>query len=234
MSLDGNPSSDLPAEPAPEASAATRRGKSTAREYSEAIVFAVILFLFIRVFLFQAYRIPTGSMEDTLVVGDFLIVNKFLYGAQVPLIEARLPALRDPRRGEVVVFSFPRDTDRDFIKRVIGVPGDRLRVEAGEVYINGEPLDEPYVKFTASRRMPAAHRQPNIFPDGEGNKDFFPEILVPEGKYFMMGDNRDQSDDSRFWGFVDRGHIKGRAELIHLSFDERRSPRFSRFGQPIR
>ncbi len=215
--------------------AAAVRKKSTLREYTEAIVIAVILTLFIRTFVIQAFRIPTGSMENTLLVGDFLFVNKFLYGAHVPFTDLTLPAVRSPEHGDVMVFKFPRDPSRDFIKRVVGVPGDTIQIRDKVVYRNGEPQEEPYARFTASRIRPETYRNPNIYPPGAGNRDNYGPVVVPQDRYFMMGDNRDNSDDSRFWGFLPRDNIKGKAEFIYWSWNkERMRPRLGRIGKVIR
>jgi len=212
-----------------------RKKKSTLREYAEAIVIAVILTLFIRTFILQAFRIPTGSMEDTLLVGDFLFVNKFIYGAEIPFTDARLPAVRSPRRGDIMVFKYPRDPKRDFIKRLVGVPGDTVEIRNKVVYLNGIPQEEPYAKHTSTRVRPPGYRNPNIYPPGAGNRDNYGPVVVPPHHYFMMGDNRDNSDDSRFWGFLDRDLIKGKAVFIYWSWDkERFRPRLNRIGRLIR
>jgi signal peptidase I len=209
--------------------------KSTLREYAEAIAAAVILTVVIRSFVFQAFRIPTGSMEETLLVGDFLFVNKFLYGAHVPLSDARLPALREPRHGDIVVFKFPKDPSRDFIKRLIGEPGDTLQIKDKVVYVNGVAQTEPYVHFSSSRIEPITYKQPSIYPPGAGNRDNYGPVVVPPGHFFMMGDNRDNSDDSRFWGFLDENLIKGKATFIYWSWNkERMRPRLARIGDLIR
>ncbi len=214
--------------------AKTRR-KSTVREYAEAIVIAVILTLFIRTFVIQAFRIPTGSMEDTLLIGDFLFVNKFLYGAHVPFTDAVLPAVRDPKRGDVMVFKFPKDPTRDFIKRLIAAPGDTLQIIDKTVYLNGEPQKEPYALFSTARIRPTTYKNPQIYPPGAGNRDNYGPIVIPPGHYFMMGDNRDNSDDSRFWGFLSRDLIKGKAEFIYWSWNkEKTRPRLNRIGRIIR
>ncbi|MGH9749104.1 MAG: signal peptidase I [Candidatus Polarisedimenticolia bacterium] len=183
--------------------------KSTAREYFESILVAVILALFIRTFVVQAFKIPTGSMEPNLLVGDHLLVNKFVYGPVASEIERTLLPMRAPRRGDIAVFKFPEEPERDFIKRVIGLPGDTVEVRDRQVSINGAPIEEPY----------KVHRNPrglNIDQDNYG-----PET-VPDGHLFCMGDNRDNSRDSRAWGFVPRDYVKGRAFMIWWSYDEDR------------
>lgn len=211
------------------------RRKSVGREYAEAIIMAVVLVLVVRTFVFQAFRIPTGSMEDTLLVGDFLFVNKFIYGAHVPFTDWQLPAVRSPRRGDIIVFKFPKDPSRDFIKRVIGEPGDTVEISNKVISINGEPIREPYAKYTATRRRPQNYQSPQISPPGAGNRDFYGPVVVPEGKFLVLGDNRDNSDDGRFWGYLDRKLILGRAEVIYFSVDTRhKSLRLSRIGDLIR
>ncbi len=189
-----------------------RLPKSTLREYFESICVAVILALFIRTFVVQAFKIPTGSMEENLLIGDHLLVNKMLYSPAGSSLEETLGPVRDVERQDVVVFKYPLEPDRDFIKRVIGLPGESVRIENKRVYINGEPLEEDYVFFTE--------------PPGEGNEVFYdfrrdnmPEIEVPDRHYFVMGDNRDNSHDSRFWGTLPRELVKGRALIVYWSYD---------------
>ena len=181
--------------------------KSTIREYFESICVAVILAMFIRTFVFQAFKIPTGSMEENLLIGDHLIVNKMLYSPTGGLEEALVP-VREVRRHDVVVFKFPNDPERDFIKRVIGLPKERIRIEDKKVFINDELLEEPYVFFSDPSGVFANIRRDN-----------YPETVVPDGHYFVMGDNRDNSEDSRFWGFLSSDLLKGRALMVYWSFD---------------
>jgi signal peptidase I len=185
--------------------------KSTLREYFESICFAVILALFVRTFVFQAFKIPTGSMEENLLIGDHLIVNKMLYAPTTDLEKSLVP-VREVRRGDVVVFKFPNEPERDFIKRVIGLPGERIRIEKKTVYIDDQPLEEPYVHFIHS---PEAGELGYSDPRG----DNMPELVVPDGQYFVMGDNRDNSHDSRFWGTLSGDLLKGRALMIYWSYD---------------
>ena len=187
--------------------------KSIVREYAEAIVIAVLLALFIRSFIVQAFKIPSGSMKDTLFVGDHILVNKFLFGIGIPFTDIHLFPVRDPHRLDVIVFKYPEDETKDFIKRVIGTPGDTIEVRDKIVYVNGNPLNEPY----------AIHTQNNIYPADIQPRDNFGPVTVPENSYFMMGDNRDQSLDSRFWGFVKRNKIEGKAFLIYWSWDRDRT-----------
>jgi len=205
-----------------------RRHKSIVREYAEAIVVAILLALVIRTLVVQAFTIPSGSMMDTLLVGDYILVNKFLYGPTVPLRDWRLPGLRDPRRGDIIVFKYPQDEKRDFIKRIIGVPGDQILIRGQTVHVNGRPLDEPYVRESHSTL-------PRGEPDGVCGYAFGCEAtVVPRDAFFVMGDNRDNSQDSRYWGFVRREKIKGKAFLIYWSWDsDRHWLRWRRLGNWI-
>jgi len=186
------------------------RRKSLFREYSEAIIIAVLLALFIRQFAVQAFTIPSGSMMDTLLIGDYILVNKFLFGAEIPLTERHLPGLRDPRHGDVVVFKYPNDETRDFIKRIIAVGGDTVQVRDNRVLLNGHPIDEPYVRPGSFTGPPSAQCSYAYGCD---------PLKVPAGAYFVMGDNRDNSQDSRYWGFVRRDKIRGKAFLIYWSWN---------------
>jgi len=187
--------------------------KSTFREYYEALLIAVIFVNFARIFVFQAFKIPTGSMEDNLKIGDHIIVNKFIYGPATTAWK-KLFALRDPKRGDIIVFRYPLQPDTDFVKRVIGMPGDTVEIRDKVVYINGKALDEPYVIHVDSTIFP---KQPAL-PEPYHSRDQFGPVSVPDGQYFAMGDNRDRSSDSRYWGFVPRGMIKGRAFMVYWSF----------------
>jgi signal peptidase I len=203
-----------------------RRRKSLVREYGEAIVIAILLALVIRTVVVQAFTIPSGSMMDTLLVGDYILVNKFLYGPELPFTDVRLPGLRDPHRGDIIVFKYPQDEKRDFIKRIVGTPGDAVQVRGTDVYVNGERLAEPYVKHTSPA---GAHGQTYC-----GYAYGCEATTVPAGSYFVMGDNRDNSQDSRYWGFVKRGAIKGKAFLIYWSWDsDRHWLRWWRLGNYI-
>jgi len=215
--------------------------KSVVREYAEALFFAVLLTVFIRTFVIQAFRIPSGSMENTLLVGDYLFVNKFLYGAKVPFTDMSLPAIRQPKRGDVIVFKYPEDTKKDFIKRCIGTPGDKIEIKDKVVYVNDQPIDEPYVKLDDARILPRSYSSQGIFPPNGGNKDNYGPITVPPHHLFMMGDNRDHSDDSRYWGFLNTDLIKGKAIFIYFSIDQDQklagalpTPRLERIGDLIK
>jgi signal peptidase I len=200
------------------------KNKSVFREYAEAIIVAAILALFIRTFIVQAFKIPSGSMKNTLLVGDHLLVNKFLYGTHIPFTHIILMKIRDPKRGDIMVFKYPEDESKDFIKRVIGTPGDVVQIIAKKVYINGKPLPEPYTIY----------RDDQILPKSLDPRDNFGPILVPPHEYFMMGDNRDRSRDSRYWGFVDESKIIGKAIILYWSWDgDGSSIRWNRIGRIV-
>jgi signal peptidase I len=189
--------------------------KSVVREYFEAIVMALILALFVRTWAVQAFKIPTGSMENNLLIGDHLLVNKFVFGPSATAAERALLPTTDIARGDIVVFKYPDEPERDFIKRVIGLPGETLELRNKRVFINGQPLDEPYVHFLE----PAAEGQEVTSFDV---RERYGPVRVPDGQYFVMGDNRDNSQDSRYWGFLPRGHIKGKALMIYWSYESGR------------
>ncbi|HEX7050287.1 MAG TPA: signal peptidase I [Longimicrobiales bacterium] len=197
-------------------------------DWVKSIFVAVILFLIIRTFIVEAFRIPTGSMENTLLVGDFLLVNKAVYGAQIPGTDFHLPAFDEPHRGDVVVFVPPHEPDKNYVKRLIGEPGDTLAMREGVLFINGEAQVEPYVQHRDPPgfdvALPADWQRRYLVSDVDPQKyrptrDNWGPIVVPEGKYFMLGDNRDDSEDSRYWGFVDGSAIKGQPLFIYYSFD---------------
>ena len=187
--------------------------KSTLREYFESIVVAVILALFIRTFVVQAFKIPTGSMEQNLLIGDHLLVNKFVFSPTATDAERGLLPVTSINRGDVIVFKYPEDPERDFIKRVIGLPGDVVEVRHKRLYIDGRPLDEPYVYYL---RPPSAAASP--FGVADLREQYGP-VTVPPSEYFVMGDNRDNSQDSRYWGFLPRDLVKGRALVIYWSYE---------------
>jgi signal peptidase I len=192
--------------------------KSTVREYFESIVIAVILALFIRTFVVQAFKIPTGSMENNLLIGDHLLVNKFMFGPTATSLERTLLPIGSVNRRDVVVFKYPEEPDRDFIKRVIGLPGDTVELRAKKVYINGTPLDEPYVYFIDAPRSDSDFYETTSFDVRER----YGPVTVPPDQYFVMGDNRDNSQDSRYWGFLPRDYIKGKALVIYWSYEAER------------
>ena len=185
--------------------------KSTAREYFESIVIAVILALFVRTWVVEAFTIPTGSMEHNLLVGDYLLVNKFVLAPALSGAERLLLPQGTVARGDIIVFKFPRDPDRDFIKRVIGLPGETLEVREGEVYIDGGALDEPWLRQPGTASAAGAAVIPR--------RDNHGPVAIPAGHYFMMGDNRGNSEDSRVWGPLPHDHIKGRAAVLYWSYD---------------
>jgi signal peptidase I len=216
--------------------------KSRFREYVEAILIAVVLALMIRAFVIQAFKIPSSSMVPTLLVGDHILVNKFIYGIKLPFTDSRFLIFRQPRRGDIIVFSFPKNREkeecrsltgnllyrleaafdsgnplylfkddcRDFIKRVIAVGGDRVEIRDKKVYVNGVLLKEDYI----------IHRDNTVLSRDVTPRDNFGPVVVPRNKFFVMGDNRDQSYDSRFWGFVDIDDIKGEAIIIYWSWNK--------------
>ena len=220
-----NPTETQPEAPAPVEAAAPARRKSLVREYAEAIFIAVMLALVIRQCGVQAFTIPSGSMMDTLLVGDYILVNKFLYGAELPFTDTHLPGFRKPERGDIVVFKYPADESRDFIKRIIAVGDDTVQVQDNRVNLNGQPIEEPYIRSGSLPAVPSGHC---------GYLYGCEPLVVPQGAYFVMGDNRDNSQDSRFWGFVRRDKIAGRALFIYWSWDAaRHGPRLDRVGQSL-
>jgi signal peptidase I len=199
------------------------RAKSALREYAEAVVMAVLLAMVIRTFVVQAFVIPSGSMLPTLEVGDHILVNKFAYGMRLPVVGTRLFDRGAPQRGDVVVFVYPVDPTKDFIKRVVGVAGDVIQIRNKRVYINGEVWNDPHAYF--------ADGSANI---GGTPRDAYGPVTVPAGQLFVMGDNRDRSYDSRFWGFVDLDEVRGKAFLIYWSWDGHdRWVRWDRVGEVI-
>lgn len=189
--------------------------KSTAREYFESIVIAVILALFVRTFVVQAFKIPTGSMENNLLIGDHLLVNKFVFGPSTSGVERAVLPMREIERGNIIVFKWPVEPNRDFIKRVIGLPGETVELRNKKVHINGAALDEPYVHFL---EQPSDH--PGAYEaTTEDVQVRYGPVTVPAGHYFVMGDNRDNSQDSRYWGFLPRSYVKGQADMIYWSYD---------------
>jgi len=198
--------------------------KSTIREYIEAILIALLLALFIRTFVVQAFKIPSGSMKNTLLVGDHILVNKFIYGVKNPLNGNTWIPIKEPERRDIVVFKYPVNPEQDYIKRVIGVEGDSIEIKDKKVYVNGEPQDEDYAIFLDKRVMPGS-LQP---------RDNMGPITVPENSLFVMGDNRDNSYDSRFWKFVDLKSVKGKAFILYWSWDkENFSVRWNRIADLV-
>jgi signal peptidase I len=219
MSPNPKPGGRRNGEPTAAAAVALPFKKSTAREYFESIVIAVILALFIRTFVFQAFKIPTGSMENNLLIGDHLLVNKFVFAPSASKLERALLPMGTIKRGDIIVFKYPQEPDRDFIKRVIGLPGETLELKDKKVYINGTPLDEPYVHFLEPPRGTSSSISEETSLDV---RERFGPFNVPADEYFMMGDNRDNSQDSRYWGSLRRDYIKGKALLIYWSYESDR------------
>ena len=192
--------------------------KSTVREYFESIVIAVILALFIRTFVVQAFKIPTGSMEENLLIGDHLLENKFIVGPTATGLERALLPVTSIKRGDVIVFKYPEEPDRDFIKRVIGLPGEAIEVREKKVYVNGRALDEPYAHYLLPVSTPSEFHEVTSFDVRER----YGPVTVPPDHYFVMGDNRDNSQDSRYWGFLPRDFVKGKALIIYWSYEAER------------
>jgi len=204
-----------------ESTDAAPKKKGALRENIEAIIVAVILALFIRTFVVQAFKIPSGSMKDTLLIGDHILVNKFIYGVKAPFFKKTIIPINDPKRGDIIVFEFPEDPSKDFIKRVIGLPGDVVEIRNKKLVVNGKTVKDSH----------SIHKDPKIFPARLQPRDNLGPITVPEGKLFVMGDNRDFSYDSRFWGFVDLLAVKGKAFIIYWSWDkENFGVRWGRLG----
>jgi signal peptidase I len=219
-------------------------------DWTRSILVAFALFVIVRTFVVEAFRIPTGSMEETLLVGDFLLVNKAVYGAEIPGTELRLPAFTEPHRGDVVVFTPPHEPAKNYVKRLVGEPGDTLEMRRKRLYLDGVPVEEPYAHYS-DRTGDAVHPdmawQSNhlIARQARGyhpTRDNWGPLVVPDGQYFMLGDNRDNSEDSRYWGFVPRSSIHGRPWFVYYSFDAAlpgafpwlRDVRWARIGEAIR
>jgi signal peptidase I len=204
------------------------KNKKFIKEYIEPIVIAILIALFIRAFIVQAFKIPSSSMEPTLLVGDHILVNKFIYGIRIPYSDEifgknkKFFEWKKPQRGDVIVFIFPKDRKKDFIKRVIGTEGEKVEIVRNKIYINDKLIDDPWGHFTMAR---------------SSIEDFGP-IKVPEGSLFVMGDNRDNSQDSRFWGFVNINAVKGKALIVYFSWNSNpqnllNKIRWTRFGKVI-
>lgn len=223
--------SDQVIEGADRASGQPQGAASVARwawEWTKSILIAFLLFVVIRTFLVEAFRIPTGSMERTLLVGDFLLVNKAVYGAEVPGTHIRIPAFSEPRRGDIVVFTPPHEPDKNYVKRLVGLPGDTLEMRHKVLFRNGKQVSEPYVIATDPDNdmfVPSMMCQLNYLAPGVDPKTYRPTrdnwgpLVVPPGKYFFLGDNRDDSEDSRYWCMADRSSVRGQPMFIYYSFD---------------
>lgn len=202
-----------------------KRQKSQIREWTEAIVFALLIALFIRTFIVQAFKIPSSSMVPTLEVGDHILVWKFIYGMKIPLVDKKL-FVRSPDRGDIIVFIYPKDETKDFIKRVIALPGEKIQIIGREILINDRPIADPW-----------GHYKRNHVDTGSIRDNYGPKT-VPPNSLFVMGDNRDNSQDSRYWGFVDVNSVKGEAFIIYFSWDKTslnllKKIRWSRIGHLI-
>lgn len=198
-------------------------------EWTKSLLIAFVLFLLVRTFLVEAFRIPTGSMENTLLVGDFLLVNKAVFGAEVPLLHRHLPAFAQPRRGEVIVFVPPHDPTKNYVKRLVGLPGDTLEMRGKVLYRNGRKQIENYVRhsglgdtYTAGMNWQCRFRPADARGRCRPTRDSWGPVVVPENHFMVLGDNRDDSEDSRYWGFVERAALRGRPLFIYYSFDASR------------
>jgi signal peptidase I len=196
-------------------------------DWARSILVALILFLVIRTSVVEAFKIPTSSMEGTLLVGDFLLVNKVVYGARIPGTDLVLPALSEPERGDVIVFHPPHEPEKNYVKRVVGVAADTLEMREKQLYLNGAPVHEPYARYVDGRgdavhpdmKWQSHHLIAGPPPGYEPTRDNWGPIVVPQGRYFVLGDNRDNSEDSRYWGFVLRDQVRGRPWMVYYSFE---------------
>ena len=197
----------------------SKKKKSVLREYVESFAVALLLALVVKYSVVEAYKIPSSSMEDTLLVGDFLLANKFIYGARIPLVNAKLPAIREPKPGDVVIFKYPNDLQVNYIKRCIAVGGQQVEIRDKVVYVDGKRLPDPQgLNYTDHRSL-----APSV-----SSRDNYGPYKIPEGYMFVMGDNRDNSYDSRFWGPLDRKLVLGKAMILHLSWaPDPNAPNFS-------
>jgi signal peptidase I len=230
----------------------SRSGVRGLFDWMKSVLVALLLFFVIRTFIVEAFKIPTGSMERTLLVGDFLLVNKAVYGAEVPYAGARLPGFERPKRGDIIVFEWPKDHSKNFVKRIIGVPGDTLEMRDGAVWLNGSPLIERYVVHTEpgtdrgseefSWQRDWLVRRATASSGRHPSRNNWGPLIVPEKNYFVLGDNRDNSYDSRYWGFVPDSLVKGKPLFVYYSYERditHRIPwltniRWARLGEAIR
>ena len=199
--------------------------RSHIRENIEAILVAILIALFIRTFVVQAFKIPSGSMKQTLLIGDHILVNKFIYGVKIPYWNKTIIALKPPQRDDIIVFKYPVDPNKDFIKRVVGVGGDVVESRDKQLYVNHERVNHDF----------GVHTDPRILSGANKPRDNFGPLTVPENALFVMGDNRDESFDSRFWGFVDLKAVNGKAFIVYWSWDKHNfGVRWNRLGQLLR
>jgi signal peptidase I len=197
-------------------------------EWAKSVSLAFLLFLVLRAFLVEAFKIPSGSMEGTLLVGDFLLVNKLVYGAEIPFTGKRLPALREPKDGDILVFLWPVDPSKNFVKRLVGVPGDTLAMEGGVLIRNGVRQEERYTRHVEPNYDPVGDdfdwQREFLVPVARAERTYHPSrnnwgpIVVPARHYFVLGDNRDNSLDSRYWGFVPDSLVRGTPLLVYYSY----------------
>ncbi|MEJ2662294.1 MAG: signal peptidase I [Desulfobacteraceae bacterium] len=221
----------LKKESSPETDVASKPPKGKVRENVEALVIAIILALFIRAFVVQAFKIPSGSMQNTLLIGDYILVNKFIYGVKIPFTEITVIPVKEPKKGDIIVFKYPDDPSKDFIKRVVAVGGDTVEIREKKVSVNGKPEINKH----------AIHSDPRVFDDPHLytlemlKRDNKAPLKVPEGKLFVMGDNRDESNDSRFWGLVNVSAVRGKAFIIYWSWNSHKKIglRWDRLGDLI-
>jgi signal peptidase I len=200
------------------------KNKSKIQEYIEAIIIAILIAVFIRTFIIQAFKIPSRSMVPTLLVGDHLLVNKFIYGIKIPYFRKAIISFTDPQRGDIVVFIYPNDRTKDFIKRVIGISGDTIEIKNKKIFINSKEYTDSFGIYSDSV----------IYPRTMQPRDNYGPVTVPKDSLFVMGDNRDESADSRFWGFVDLKDVEGKAFIIYWSWNhEDSSLRWRRLGNLI-
>lgn len=206
------------------------------KEYGEALIIALVLAFIIRSFVIQAFKIPSGSMLDTLKIGDHLLVNKFIYGVRLPFSNTPVVPVSKPDFQDIIVFEFPENESKDFIKRVIGIPGDTILIKNKKVYRNGQELSEAYAQYTSNEIFQGSYPMTKWPPHRYDPRcrDNLGPIKVPEDKYFVMGDNRDESFDSRFWGFVDYDQLLGEALVIYWSWNGLTNIRWSRIGNTVR
>jgi signal peptidase I len=199
--------------------------KSKVYEYAEAIIIAILIAVVVRTFIVQAYKIPSRSMVPTLLVGDHILVNKFIYGVKVPFLRNTIIPVTNPQRGDIVVFIYPNDRSKDYIKRVIGLDGDKIEIKNKIIFINGKKYSDAYGIYSDNV----------IYPGSMQPRDNFGPVTVPPKSLFVMGDNRDESADSRFWGFVDLKDVEGKAFIIYFSLNyEERNLRWQRLGNILR
>jgi len=203
--------------------------KKFVKDYLEPIIIAVLIALFIRAFVVQAFKIPSSSMEPTLLVGDYLMVNKFIHGIRIPYTDVKFFQFKKPQRGDVIVFIFPLDPSKDFIKRVIGTEGEKVEIVHNKIYINDRLTDDPWGHFVTDQ-IPGSYLQ---------RMENFGPVVVPKDSLFVLGDNRDNSEDSRFWGFLNVNAVLGRAFIIYFSWNRDTEGlfdkvRWSRIGKLIR